>query len=523
MTGAGLLLRHFLRRDRWQILVWAVFIAFTYVSQAVGVDEVYADQAEFDRAAASMSQNTAFIAMLGPARALNTLGGQVTWQASAFGVVLAGLMSMFLIGRHTRREEESGRDELLRAAPVARFAPMSAALGTALIANAVVGAMVTLALVGYGLAFADSLALGVGLMLCGWLFSGVTLVAVQLTSGARAAYALTGILLGVAYVLRAVGDVSAPALSWLSPIGWYQATHAFSGVRWWPLLPALLATVAVLGSAYALFTRRDYGAGMWPDRPGPGRAGPGLRSGLGLAWHLQRGAVIGWSLGLLLLGFTFGTMGKDVGDLLGDSEVSRDIMAKSGGDLVDAFFSTSVLMLAVTASGFAVASALRPRSEEDDGRVDALLSTGLSRGRWLAGHVLLTVLGTTVVVVLSGVGLAVGYLAATGESEPVATYVVATLGWVVPVLVLASVARLLHGWVPRLAGAAWLLLGFSAFVVMFGEVLSLPRWVQDLSPFEHLALVPSEPFRWTPVLLLAALAITVSGLGQLGLRRRDLA
>ena len=43
---------------------------------------LYATQAEFDRAAASMGDNAAFIAMAGPARALNTIGGQVTWQAT---------------------------------------------------------------------------------------------------------------------------------------------------------------------------------------------------------------------------------------------------------------------------------------------------------------------------------------------------------------------------------------------------------------------------------------------------------
>ena len=98
--------------------------------QAVSVDGLYTTQAEFDRAAASMQNNAAFIAMAGPARALNTIGGQVAWQATAFGAVLAGLMSMFIIGRHTRGEEESGRDELLRAGAVGRLAPMTAALLT---------------------------------------------------------------------------------------------------------------------------------------------------------------------------------------------------------------------------------------------------------------------------------------------------------------------------------------------------------------------------------------------------------
>ena len=48
-----------------------------YYSQAVSVDQLYTTQAEFDKAAATMEGNAAFIAMSGPARALDTIGGQV--------------------------------------------------------------------------------------------------------------------------------------------------------------------------------------------------------------------------------------------------------------------------------------------------------------------------------------------------------------------------------------------------------------------------------------------------------------
>jgi ABC-2 type transport system permease protein len=106
VTGAAALLRHHLRRDRWMILWWSIGVTVLYWSQAVSVDGLYATQAEFDKAAAAMDDNAAFIAMAGPARALDTVGGQVAWQATAFGAVVAGLMSMFLIGRHSRAEEE---------------------------------------------------------------------------------------------------------------------------------------------------------------------------------------------------------------------------------------------------------------------------------------------------------------------------------------------------------------------------------------------------------------------------------
>ena len=125
MTGSATLLRAFLRRDRWLYLWWALGATLLYYSQAVSVKGLYTTQAEFDKAATSMAGNSAFVAMAGPARALNTIGGQVMWQASAFGAILAGLMSMFLIGRHTRAEEESGRDELVRASAVSRLLRVS--------------------------------------------------------------------------------------------------------------------------------------------------------------------------------------------------------------------------------------------------------------------------------------------------------------------------------------------------------------------------------------------------------------
>lgn len=522
MTGAGLFLRHFLRRDRWMLLWWTLGAVVLYWSQAVSVDGLYASQAEFDRAAELMGSNAAFVAMIGPARALNTIGGQVAWQASAFGAIVAGLMSMFLVGRHTRAEEESGRDELLRAQAVGRLAPMTAALVDALIANVLLGAFVAASLVTYPLAAADSVALGVGVTLCGWVFTGTALLAAQLTSSTRGMYGLAGTFIGLAYVLRAVGDLGRPALSWLSPIGWYQAMHAFSGVRWWPGLLLLAGAAAATVAAYAVFFRRDFGAGVFASRPGPATAAPRLRSGWSLAWRLQRGTVIGWSLGLFLFGVAYGSFGSDVGDLVGDSQLSRDIFAQSAGDLVDGFYGAAILMLALTAAGFAISSALRPRGEEDDGRVESLLATGLSRRAWLLGHVVATVVGVLAVLLAGGVGLGAGYALVTGDGGPFLTYTVGTLGYLAPVLVLSGLARLLYGVAPRAAGLSWLLLVLAVVVMLFGEVFRMPQWLQDLSPFEHLALVPAEDFRWTPFLTLLALAVSLSAVGLLAFRRRDI-
>lgn len=521
MTGTGILLRTYLRRDRWPLAWWGIAITLTYWSQAVSVEQLYATQAEFDRAAEAMAGNSALVAMTGPARALNTVGGQVAWQATAFGAVLAGLMSMFLLGRHTRAEEESGRDELLRSSAVDRRASTTAALGVVVLANLLVGTLVALSLFSVPLAAADSIALGVGVALCGLAFGGVALVAAQLTSSTRSMYGLTGAVIAAAYALRAVGDVGNQALSWLSPIGWYQQMYAFSGLRWWPALLLVVAALGAAAAAYAVFERRDFGSGVLAARPGPARGSARLGTSFGLAWRLQRGSVLGWSFGLALTGFAYGSIGDSAGDLIGDSDAARDLMSAGSDDLVAGFLAVSMLMLAMLTAGFAVSSALRPRAEEDGGRGEPLLATAASRTRWLGGHLAVTVLGSVLVLGVAGMGLGAGYAMVTGDAAAVWRFTWQTLTWLPAVLVLSGLARLLYGVSPRLASYGWLGLGFAVVVLMLGDVLRFPGWLREFSPFEHLAMVPVDDVDVVSLLGVLGVATLLSATGWLAFRRRD--
>ena len=521
MTGAGLLLHAYLRRDRWMIGWWVLAGTLLYWSQAISVAGLYATQAEFDRAAALMESNPALVAMAGPARALNTVGGQVAWQSTAFGAILAGLMAMFLVGRHTRAEEETGRDELLRAGAIGRRATTTATAGVLVVANGLLGALVAISLVTVPLAVADSVALGVGVALCGLVFGGVALVAVQLTASTRTAYAATGAVIAAAYALRAVGDLGNPVATWIGPIGWYQQMYAFSGLRWWPALPLVAAVVATVAVAYVVFGRRDYGAGVLAARPGPAGARGWLGTPFGLAWRLQRGAVVGWGLGLLLTGLSYGSIGNDAGDLIGDSEAARQMMVASGGDLVAGFYAMAMTILALLASGFAISSVLRPRAEELAGHAEALLATSRSRTAWLAGHGAVTVAGTLVVLGAGGLGLGAADALVTGDGGSVWQFTWQTLAWAPAVLALAGLAWLLYGARARLAPLGWLGLGFAVVVLVLGEVLRFPDWLRRVSPFEHLAAMPVVEF--DPVAFAAVLgaAALMSLAGWFAFLRRD--
>ncbi|MET0817682.1 MAG: ABC transporter permease, partial [Solirubrobacteraceae bacterium] len=249
MTGAGALLVLALRRDRRALPAWVLGLGALVVLAGAGLESSYPTQPDRDAFAASVAGNGALIALRGPQRALETAGGALAWQLGWFAAVIAGLMGALLVVRHTRGDEETGRTELVLAAPVARAAPAVAALAVAGIAAVLVAVVITLGLLATGLPAAGSVAFGASIGGVALVFAGVALVTAQVSESARAASGMAGAAIGAAYVLRAIGDVGDGTVSWLSPIGWAQAMRPFAGERWWPLLLFAVATAALVAVA----------------------------------------------------------------------------------------------------------------------------------------------------------------------------------------------------------------------------------------------------------------------------------
>ncbi|MDQ3987906.1 MAG: ABC transporter permease, partial [Actinomycetota bacterium] len=311
------LVRLALRRDRVRIPVWVAAVAALVLVTAQSVQGLYPTPGALAAAAAVIEDNPTALVMNGPAQGLDTLGGRVAFEVGAFGAVLVALMSLLLVGRHTRAEEESGRTELVRAAAVGRQVPLTAALLVTAGANALVAAAVASGLIGLGLPVTGSLTLGAALGVVGLVFAGVAAVAAQVTEHARAATGLAIAVLGLAFVLRAAGDVGDGTLSWASPIGWAQASRPFAGERVWPVLLALAAATLLATAATALGARRDVGAGLVRPRPGPPVARASLLRPAGLALRLQRGSLVAWSSAMFLIGVAYGSIAPDIEDFVG--------------------------------------------------------------------------------------------------------------------------------------------------------------------------------------------------------------
>ncbi|MGW0755904.1 ABC transporter permease [Streptomyces sp. NPDC002814] len=517
LAGTGALLRFNLRRDRVTVPLWVAVTALMVVSMPNSIKAVYSTPAERADIAQQMLTNNSLRAMYGPLFD-DSLGGLTAWRIGVYAAVLAGIMSLIIVVRHTRDEEESGRQEIVSSAMVGRRAPLTAALLTALVANGVVALLVAGGLAGQGAS--GALVFGLGIAGVGMVFATMAAIVAQLTESGRLAKGLTGGLIGAAFVLRAAGDSAttdgSSALTWISPIGWLENLRAFAGERWWVLLLFATATVIQGAVAYELAGRRDVGSGFVPTRPGPAEGRLGTAGAL--AWRLQRGSVLGWGLGFLAGGAAFGGVTKGAADLVGDNDNTREIIERMGGQsgITDAFLSTMVGMFGLVAALYIVSSVLRLHGEETSQRAEPVLAGAVGRLRWAAGHLVVAFGGTVLLMLLAAVGLALGYGADFGP------ILGACLVQVPAVWTLGGLTVLLYGLSPQVAPAAWGAAGVVLFLGWIGPALDLPQAVLDVSPFGHLPKLPGGEMAWGPVGVLAGVAGVLVAGGLVGLRRRDM-
>jgi ABC-2 type transport system permease protein len=345
----------------------------------------------------------------------------------------------------------------------------------------------------------------------------------QLTVTGRAANGVTGALIGVAYLLRAVGDGSSAGwVTWLSPVGWTGKVQAYAGERWWVLLLSVAAAGGTSALAVRIAGRRDLGSGLLPERPGPPTAPAWLAGAPALAVRLNRAAAASWTAAYLVAGLGLGALAGSVGRLVGGNAGSLETLRRIGGssDPVDAYVSTLTVFAAVVAAAFSVQVVLRMRAEETSGRAESVLAGSASRLSWAGSQAGVALAGPVLLMLAFGLGL--GLMVALAGEGDVGPVLGAALVAVPAVWVVAGVAVLLVGVLPQGAPGAWAAVVLSMLITLFGPLADLGGPVLDVSPFTHVPKLPDAPMIWAPMiwLSLVAAALVAAGLGRL--RTRDL-
>ena len=204
LVGTGRLIRFILRRDRFLLPGWAVWLAIVPLAATSAFKGLYPTQEALNIAAQDLDTNPAFRAMFGPVYG-TSIGSLVAWRASIILVVI-GVLSALTVIRHTRVEEETGRRELVGSTVIGRHAPLTAAFVVAVLTDAGVGVLIALGIAAQGIPMAGSIALGVQMAAAGILFAAIGALAAQLTATAGGARGSAFSVIGLAYVIRAAGD-----------------------------------------------------------------------------------------------------------------------------------------------------------------------------------------------------------------------------------------------------------------------------------------------------------------------------
>ena len=529
LANTGALARLAFRRDRIMLPAWVYVITAAIASNSYSLNKLYPTAADRAHLAASGGRNPALVFLYGRLWG-DSLGAVSAWRYGVWAAIFAALMSIFLVVRHTRADEEAGRLELVGSAAVGRLAALTAGLLVALAANVVLAVLLVVVLVVLGLPVAGSVAFALAITTCGLAFAAIAALAAQLAAGARAARGIAIGVLGAAYLLRAVGDASGDGgvswLTWLSPLGWTEMLRPYTQDRWWVLALPLALTAAAATGAYVLVVLRDHGAGLLPDRPGSATASAWLRSSFGLAWRLQRGTLYGWAAGFAFTFAASGAAAKGIGSLLGASGQLRNAFTRLGGQagITDAYLAAIMSLAGLAAAAYATSAVLRLRAEEIGGQAEPLLATAIGRTRWGLSHIAVAVVGTAVLLAVAGVAAGLGYGLRTGSAGPeVARLLGAGMAQLPASLTVAGAAVVLFGLLPRASVAgAWTVVGVLVLIALFGQVLRLSQPILDVSPFTHVPKLPGAAVTGTPLLWLSLVVVALTAVGLTGLRRRDI-
>jgi ABC-2 type transport system permease protein len=507
------------------MLVWVLVLAGLIAIVIVSQRQTFPTQA--DRTAYAAIANTPAVAALtGLPYAAGTLGGILNikiWMTDAVALAFAVI---FLVTRNGRAEEEQGRTELLRAGALGRQAYTLASWLLTAAFTVVVGLATAGAAIGERLPVVGALVMGASFTGVGLAFLGIAALAGELSQTSRGANGIAVVVLAVAYLLRAGGDLAAKhdtpsGLSWASPLGWGQAMRSFGSNNWWPLLLLVGTGVVLCGVALRLQATRDLGAGILPARPGPRTASTVTQTPVGLTLRLQRWSILGWAVGVIVGGLFFGTVTNAMVTLLRGNTTAVAAILGQQKDVVSGLLGYFTMADALLVAAFALQSVATFRSEEADGRVELQWTSALSRLRWAASRIVVPAVTSLAMLALSGYVEGASYGAAIHNSSEAGHYAALAIAYWPTILLVIGLVVVLDGWLPRASlTIAWIVYGATVFVSMFGELLKLPTRLANNTPFTAIERL-STHFDVVPLVVIAALAIVLGTLGLIRLRSRD--
>jgi len=539
-----------LRDYRVAIIGWGVGMGLVIVSPMASVAALISTPAQH-AALASLAAQFAWNA--DPIKA-DTVGGYATFKIGVF-VFIACIWPLLAASRMLRGEEDRGSLDVLLSAPRTRLSialQKVAAMWTALLVIGLVSGVI--AYVG-GLAFkadltlADGLMWGLDLALICVVFGSVALLISQFTHERGPAAGATGALLVVFIVVDMVHRVI-PGTDWfsrLSPIYYYNLSKPLItsyGTSAGGMFAMLAIGIVLTAAGIWLFVRRDVGDVVkvpWLDRiarpAAPSRSLPvndwSLRSvymrSLGMIavptfwWTLGFAAFAAWMI------VAVNQLASKMNALFASAQSSpaisilRNIGGGSSTELNGLLLGAMFELMPVLLMAFAVTQVNRWSADEDEGRLEIVLSTPQSRAAVLLGRFAALATATVIVGVVTLVTAAVA-AAIGGVSLDGGNLAAATLGMIPLGLLIAAIGYLAAGWLRTAADTGLLsfLLAAWFFISFIGPDLKWPDATLRLSPFYYYGTPLLHGMELANLAVVIGVGAVALALGSLRFARKDI-
>ena len=330
-------------------------------------------------------------------------------------------------------------------------------------------------------------------------------------------------VLGVAYLIRAIGDAGNEVISWFSPLGWVLGAEVYVNNYWWPILLTISVSLAFIIIALYLNAIRDLGSGFIPAKPGRKYASRFLQSPLGLAYRLQRTGLIAWAIGMYILGASYGSVLGDLDSFFENMTVMEDLLIPvEGFSLTEQFIPMLMSIMAMISTVPVLMAMFKLKGEENKNRTNHLLGRAVSRTQLMGGYFVISISVGFITLSLTALGLWSAGSMVMDDGIALGTIYSAAMVYLPALWIMTGIAVLLVGIAPKFTGFTWLYLGYSFIVVYLGGLLQFPEWMSNLSPFGHISQLPVEDMDFIKAAALTIIAVVLTVIGFIGYNRRDI-
>ena len=527
------------RRSVIGAILFGVFASIESYAQGRGIVAAFPNVAERAKIIHGLANNAALSIFYGDKSAnIISPDGYMVYRIMPILVLVGAIWMLGVTTKMLRGQEDSGRWELLLSGQsAARSATLKTLLG---IAGAISVALLLIALLLAAAGHSGKFTLTLGgsfYYALALIFGAVLAVAIGALTSQLAATRRYAMLYGASviilfFMLRSLGN-TVDSLAWiknLTPFGWIDKLRPFYHPQAVWLLPLGAFTVITIGVALWLAGRRDLGASLIADKESAKPHFKLLASQIGLDFRLSRNVLFGWLLGSVGFAALIASIDKTVAKTLTSSGATKGKIAQTFSNLTGNY-SAQMEIAYLSAAGFLIVTLLlvmvtnyvgAVRDEEASGRLDNMIASNRSRGRWLLERLIL-IISAAVVISLVANFVVWTIASAQGVSVSFATLVLGGLNILGPVMLMLGLGVMIYGFKPRLSVIVmYALIAWSFTVDIIAAALKLSKTLTQTSLLHYVSLVPAVTANWRTFTILTLLGIGGICVGIIGFENRDI-